>query len=626
MPIVVDFQTIPELFYELSLKWKDQPKTAFAYKPDPASAYKEIKWDKFYKDVMSLAAYMMHAGLKKGDRFAILSENRYEWAVADYAGQLIGGINVSLYATLPPEQCAYIINDSGSKFLFVSTGLQLKKAVEIEGKCRSMKQIIAFDQPRNESHAAHKKVRMWETVIEEGRQVFQKYRDKIEAIRQEIKPDDISTFIYTSGTTGHPKGVMLTNQNLVSNVTAAHKVIDIDYTDRTLSFLPLCHAFERVAGYYAIMAAGAEIYYAESVDTVSKNLTEARPSVVISVPRLFEKMYNIVLKNVQEGSPIKKKIFNWSMSVGKKALKSNNPFVQFQKKLADKAVFDKLQERTGGRVRLFVSGGAALPAEIGNFFQAAGLRITEGYGLTETSPVMSVNPYKKERYGTVGHILPGVTVGIQRVEDNKLLAQISGEDYPTRLSSDEGEILCKGPNVMKGYHNKKKETAEVIDKDGWFHTGDIGRFVDGYLQITDRLKHMIVNAGGKNIYPGPIEDTIKTSMYVDQAVVVGEAQQFMSALIVPDFDAVRGYCRQNNIEAKNTNMELIKQPEVNKLFDKELRLMNKKLASHEKVRQFRLLLEPFTVENGMLTPTMKVKRKVLEREYADVIEEIYKEK
>lgn len=626
MPTVVDFQTIPELFYELSLKWKDQPKTAFAYKPEPQEAYKEIKWDKFYKDVMALAAYMMHAGLKKGDRFAILSENRYEWAVTDYAGQLVGGINVSLYATLPPEQCAYIINDSGSKFFFVSTGLQLKKAVEIESECKSIKQIIAFEQPRNAAHAGHKKVRLWDAVIEEGRQVFQKYKDKIEAVRQQIGPEDLSTLIYTSGTTGHPKGVMLTNNNLVSNVKAAHQVIDINYTDRTLSFLPLCHAFERVAGYYAIMAGGAEIFYAESVDTVSKNLTEARPTVVISVPRLFEKMYNIVLKNVQEGSPVKKKIFNWSMKVGKKALTSNSAITQLQKKIADKAVFDKLQARTGGRVKLFVSGGAALPAEIGNFFQAAGLRITEGYGLTETAPVMSVNPSKRERYGTVGHILPGVTVGIQRVEDNKLMAQISGDDYPTRLSSDEGEILCKGPNVMKGYYNKKKETAEVIDKEGWFHTGDIGRFVDGYLQITDRLKHMIVNAGGKNIYPGPIEDTIKTSMYVDQAVVVGEGQQFMAALIVPDFDAVRGYCRQNDIEAKNTNMELIKQQEVHKLFDKELRMMNKKLASHEKVRQFRLLLEPFTVENGMLTPTMKVKRKVLEREYADIIAEIYEEK
>lgn len=625
MPTVVDFQTIPELFYELSLKWKEQNKTAFAYKPEPTAVYKEIKWNKFYKDVMALAAYMMHAGLKKGDRFAILSENRYEWAATDFAGQLVGGINVSLYATLPPDQCAYILNDSGAKLFFVSTGLQLKKALQVEGECKSVKQIIAFDAPRQQELAEHKKVQLWDSVMAEGREVYQKYHDKIEQVRQQITPGDISTFIYTSGTTGHPKGVMLSNENLVSNVKAAHKVIDVGPEDRTLSFLPLCHAFERVAGYYAMMAAGAEIFYAESVDTVSKNLGEARPTVVVSVPRLFEKMYNIVLKNVQEGSPIKKKIFNWSMKVGKKALTNDGALTRFQKKLADKAVFDKLQERTGGRVKLFVSGGAALPAQIGNFFQAAGLRITEGYGLTETAPIMSVNPYKKERYGTVGHVIPGVTVGIQRVEDNKILAQISGEDYPTSLSSDEGEILCKGPNVMQGYYNKKKETNEVIDSDGWFHTGDIGRFVDGYLQITDRLKHMIVNAGGKNIYPGPIEDTIKTSMYVDQAVVVGEGQQFMAGLIVPDFEAVRGYCRQNNIEAKASNQELIKQPEVNKLFDRELRLMNKKMASHEKVRQFRLLLEPFTVENGMLTPTMKVKRKVLEQEYADIIADIYKE-
>ncbi len=624
MPTVVNFKTIPELFYELSLKTKGRNKTAFAYKPGPNEAYQEIRWEKFVKDVHALAAYMMDAGLKKGDRFAILSENRYEWAVTDFAGQIIGGVNVSLYATLPAEQCEYIINDSGSKLFFVSTGIQLRKAVEVKGNTKSVTQIIAFDTPPGKNLLEHKFVHLFDDVLEKGREMYTKYADKITAALKDIKPEDISTFIYTSGTTGHPKGVMLTNANLVSNVNAAHQVIDIGPEDRTLSFLPLCHAFERVGGYYAILAGNAEIFYAESVDTVSKNLTEARPTVVISVPRLFEKMYNIVLKNVQEGSALKKGIFNWGINIGRKSQDSSNPLVKIQKKIADKLIFDKLKERTGGRVRIFVSGGAALPSEIGSFFQAAGLRITEGYGLTETSPVMSVNPFGKERYGTVGHVIPGVTVGIQRVEDSRLIAELSGEDYPSKLTSEEGEILCKGPNVMLGYYNKKKETKEVIDSDGWFHTGDIGRFVDGYLQITDRLKHMIVNAGGKNIYPGPIEDNVKTSMYVDQAVVVGEGQQYMAALIVPDFEALRGWCKQHDIDA-GTDHELTQLEEIRKLFDKELKTMNKKLASHEKVRKFKLLTEPFTVENGILTPTLKVKRKVLEQRYADLIASIYKD-
>ncbi|MCH8569746.1 MAG: long-chain fatty acid--CoA ligase [Balneolales bacterium] len=625
MSLIVDFNTIPEMFYELSMKWKGKQKTAFAFKPSGDEPYSEIKWEKVIKDVNALSAYMLDNGMKPGDRFAILSENRYEWAVVDFAGQLAGGINVSLYATLPPEQCEYIINDSESKFFFVSTGIQLKKAVEIKSNTKSVKQIIAFDTPPNKSLLEQKDVFLFDQVLEKGREKFQEYADRIVEIRSNVKPEDTSTFIYTSGTTGNPKGVMLSNNNLVSNVKAAHKIIDIGPDDRTLSFLPLCHAFERVAGYYAIMGGGAEIFYAESVDTVSKNLTEARPTIVISVPRLFEKMYNIVLKNVQAGSNIKQGIFNWSINVGRKSVKSDGFILGLQKKIADRLVFNKLKERTGGRVRIFVSGGAALPADIGNFFQAAGLRITEGYGLTETSPVMTVNPFGGERYGTVGHVLHGVTVGIQRVADGKVIAQLSGDSYPSNLSSEEGEILCKGPNVMQGYYKKEKETKEVIDDDGWFHTGDIGRFDNGYLQITDRLKHMIVNAGGKNIYPGPIEDGIKTSLYVDQAVVVGEAQQFMSALIVPDFEALRGYCKQNNIEAARTDHELINQEEIKKLFDKELRLMNKKLASHEKVRQFRLLLEPFTVENGILTPTMKVKRKVLEQRYADLIAQIYAE-
>jgi long-chain acyl-CoA synthetase len=622
MPLAVQFDTIAELFTNLSHKYKGQNKTVFAYKPGPNDPYKEIDWDTFNDDVYNLAAYYIEKKVKKGDRVAILSENRYEWAVMDMALQVVGGVNASLYSTLPANQCEYIIKDSGAKIFFVSTGIQLKKAVEIFDACKDLTTVIAFDQPQNEKLLEPSFVYKFEGVIAEGKKLVDKHMPEIKKRVKALKATDLATLIYTSGTTGEPKGVMLTHDNICSNVKAAHMVLDLSETDRTLSFLPLCHSFERTGGYYAMLAGGAEVYYAESVDTVSKNLVEARPTVVVSVPRLFEKIFNLIQKGVNEAGGAKAKIFNWATGVGERYAKGERGLVSIQQKIADKLVFSKLRERFGGRVRMFVSGGAALPADIGHFFAAAGMRITEGYGLTETSPVMTVSPWGKERYGTVGHVVPGVTVGIQRVEDNKIIAQLSGDDYPSTLSSAEGEILCKGPNVMQGYWGKKKDTAEVIDKDNWLHTGDIGRFVDGYLQITDRLKHMIVNAGGKNIYPGPIEDMMKSSIWIDQVVVLGEQQNYMAAIIVPDLEVAASYCRTNEIKFKSEE-DLIKVKEVVDAVDKELKQLNKKLASHEKIRKFRLISTPFGIETGELTPTLKVKRRVVYDKYSELIDEIY---
>jgi long-chain acyl-CoA synthetase len=293
-----------------------------------------------------------------------------------------------------------------------------------------------------------------------------------------------------------------------------------------------------------------------------------------------------------------------------------------QKKLADKLVFDKLKERTGGRIRFFVSGGAALPAEIGHFFMGAGLHIIEGYGLTETSPVMCCNTYGDEKMGTVGKVLPGVTVAIQRLEDSKIIAEISGENYPTDHNSEQGEILCKGPNVMKGYWKNDEATREMIDDDGYLHTGDVGKFVDGKLQITDRIKHMIVNAGGKNIYPGPIEDLFKTSKWIDQLVVVGERQPYMAALIVPDFEALEEHAEEEGIEYDSIE-DLIQKDEVQKIYSKEVRSHSKDLASHEKIRDFRIVPNEFTVETGELTPTLKIKRRIVEDKYGHLINDIF---
>ena len=373
-----------------------------------------------------------------------------------------------------------------------------------------------------------------------------------------------------------------------------------------------------------MMAGGAEIYYAESVDTVARNMLEAHPTIVVSVPRLFEKIYNLVTKNVQKGSAVQQAIFDWALSVGEKYWKGKRGIVSVQKTIADKLVFDKLKERTGGNIKFFVSGGAALPSEIGAFFMSAGLNILEGYGLTETSPVMCCNRYGEEEMGTVGKVINGVTVGIQRLDDNEIIATLSGEEYPSDLTSEQGEILNRGPNTMKGYWKNEEATKEMIDDDGWLHTGDVGRFVNGRLQITDRIKHMIVNAGGKNIYPGPIEDMFKTSKWIDQLVVVGEKQAYMAALIVPDFEALESHARQNDIQFDDIEDLLDKESIIN-LFSKELRSFSKELASHEKIRDFRLLPQEFSVETGELTPTLKVKRRVIEDKYGHLIEDIFSE-
>jgi long-chain acyl-CoA synthetase len=619
---VVPFQTIPQLFDNLSAHYAGKEKTAFGFKPSVNVPYTEITWDDFTDDVNSIASYLISTGVEKGDRIAILSENRYEWAVVDMAIHSVGAVNVGLYATLPHDQCAYILQDSGSKVFFVSTGIQQKKAIQVFDDCPDLKQVIAFDEPKNAKYLENDFLTLYDEIKQKGYHRIGRHITEIEERREAVSEQDIATLIYTSGTTGKPKGAMLSQKNICSNVRAALKRIPIKETDRTLSFLPLCHAFERTGGYYAVMSSGAEIFYAESVDTVAKNMTEAHPTIVVSVPRLFERIYNLILKSLEDGTEIKRKIFNWALDVGEQYWNGKRGFITIQKNVADKLVFDKLKERTGGRIRFFVSGGAALSPSVGKFFFSAGLPILEGYGLTETAPVISANPFGEERLGTVGHVFPGVTIAIQSLNDGKILARLNGDNYPSDLTSEPGEIICSGPNIMQGYWKNEEATKEVIDTEGWFHTGDVGRFVDGYLKITDRIKHMIVNAGGKNIYPGPIEDLLKTSMWIDQIVLLGESQSYISALIVPDYDRLKNYAKNNDISYDSTE-ELLGHEKIQEIYQKEVRSFSKQLASHEKVRKFRLLPNEFTVESGELTPTLKVKRRIIEEKYSDLIEGIY---
>jgi long-chain acyl-CoA synthetase len=473
----------------------------------------------------------------------------------------------------------------------------------------------------------------WDDVLATGRDYWAENEAALTAAADEVTPDHPSALIYTSGTTGQPKGVVLTNRNFCSNVKAALQRVPFGEQDHHLSFLPLSHAFERTAGYTAVLAAGATISYAESVEAVSSNLQEVQPTVMISVPRMFEKVYNRVTKQVGEGGTVKQKLFEWAVRTGRKhaeAQQGEGPgpglWLKSQKALAHRLVFSTLHEKLGGNLRFAVSGGAALPKEIGTFFQAAGVTIIEGYGLTETAPVISVNPLDAPRYGTVGHILPGVSVAIQSLEEEQRVAEVNGNDYPTRATTTEGEILVKGPNVMKGYWEQPEETRAAFDPDGWYHTGDVGRFEEGYLQITDRIKHMIVSRGGENIYPGPIEDTFKTKAWIDQIIVIGEDRPFLSALVVPDFESLRMRARDHGIdESAYSDAELIEHEDVQDAMDRIFTEFNREATAHEKIRNFRLLAEPFTVEDGTLTPTLKLRRSVITERYADLIDAMYEE-
>jgi long-chain acyl-CoA synthetase len=618
MPAVVPFETTPQLFRNLSGHFGGKRRTAVSYMDRRTREWTPIPWEELTRLVESMAGYLYGEGIRAGDRVAILSENRPEWAIADLATQLLGAVNVSLYTSLPSSQVAYILKDSGSAVLVTSTGIQLKKAEEIFDECPDLRRVVTMSELRKD-HPVY--VQSWDQAIEAGQVVARESGVEIRALERAVRPDDLSALIYTSGTTGYPKGVMLTHRNFCSNVTAALERVPFGPDDHHLSFLPLCHSFERTAGYLAVLACGARITYAQSIDTVSRDLSEVRPTVLISVPRLFERVYNVILRSVEEGPSFRRRIFQWAVGAGERYARAarngrTGPVLRAERKLAGHLVFNKLHEKLGGNLRFAVSGGAALPRAVGEFFMAAGVTIIEGYGLTETAPVLTVNPVDHPRYGTVGHVLPGVTIGIQDVQNGAIKGLLRGEDYPSELSTVEGEIIARGPNIMRGYWNNETTSRESIDEDGWYHTGDVGRFDRGYLVITDRIKHMIVSKGGKNIYPGPIEELFKTETVIDQVMVVGEGREFLTALVVASEEAIRDL-------SAGREGDPLDSAALKEALDRIFRAYSRGAASHEKIRDFRIVREPFTVDNGMMTPTLKLRRRAIETQYADLIESMY---
>jgi long-chain acyl-CoA synthetase len=618
MPALVPFRTIPELFRNLTAHFAGQGRAMLTYKDKKSKQWVNLTYEDVQAQVEAFAGFLHARGIRPGDRVAILAENRPEWVVADLATQLLGAVNVSLYTTLPPSQVGYIVKDSGSKIFVVSTPMQLRKAEEVFDRCPELETLVAMEPRKDRTPQTV----TWDDALREGANHYKAHAAEIAALGEAVRPDDLCALIYTSGTTGVPKGVMLTHENFCENVNSSLGRLDFGPTDVHLSFLPLCHSFERTAGYTAVMSCGARIAYAESVDAVSKNLPEVQPTVLISVPRVFERVYAGVMKGLEGQSPAKVKIFDWAVRTGRKvaavraAGKTPGPILAAQQKVAHALVFSKLHEKLGGRVRFAVSGGAALPRHIGEFFEAAGLRIIEGYGLTETSPVLSFNPMHAPRFGTVGHVIPGVTIGIYR--EGQIIAQQKGDDYPSNLDTDEGEIVAKGPNIMRGYWGNDAATREAIDDQGWYHTGDVGRFEDGYLRITDRIKHMLVSKGGKNIYPGPIEDQLKgMSNLIEQLIVLGEGREFLTVLVVPNADAAKALTGETTDEAARAH------PKVEEELRKVIKAYSRTAASHEKVRDLRVLAEPFTIENEMMTPKMSLKRKAIEQHHAALIEGMY---
>jgi len=628
MPAQVEFNTIPQLFRRLCERYRGQERPVLRHK-ERGEGWHEITWEDLETRVQALSGYLHTSGVRKGDRVALLSENRPEWAITDLGTQLIGAANVSIYTSLPPSKIAYILRDSGARVCVVSVPVQRKKVEEIAEECPALEEVIVLSELPDDppSYMTH-----WADALDAGSDHLEENEELLTGIADDVGPDDPSALIYTSGTTGEPKGVVLTNRNFCSNVKAALQRVPFGEEDHHLSFLPLSHAFERTAGHTAVLAAGATISYAESVEAVTQNLKEVQPTIMISVPRMFEKVYDRVTKQVSEGGTVKQKLFEWAVRTGEEyadAQKDDSgpgPWLKTQKALAHRLVFSTLHEKLGGNLRFAVSGGASLPEEIGTFFQAAGVTIIEGYGLTETAPVISVNPMDAPRYGTVGHILPGVSVAIQPLDGEQLAGTINGNDYPTDTTTKEGEILVKGPNVMREYWDRPEQTRSVFDPEGWYHTGDVGRFDNGYLQITDRIKHMIVSRGGKNIYPGPIEERFKTQAWIDQIVVIGEDRPFLTALVVPNFDSLRMRARDHDIdESRYSTEELLEHDDVRSLFQQTFRDFNHNAAAHEKIRNFRLLASPFTVEDGTLTPTLKLRRSVITERYADLIDKMYEE-
>jgi long-chain acyl-CoA synthetase len=588
--------TIPQMFLNTTKTYVKND--LLAAKKD--GHYVPMPTEEFARRVRHLSLGLADMGLAPGEKLVIFSENRPEWTITDFAVLCAGGITVPIYTSLMPEQVKYIINDCDARIVVCSNRDLWLKVEAVRADLPSVHHFVLIDEEGPQG------VMTLSEIMARGKTLADKDAGLFDQKAMAVKPDDLASIIYTSGTTGVPKGVMLSHANFVSNSKALDAVTEFSVKDVILSFLPLSHVLERMTT-FSFLYKGASIYYAESIETVAENLLEVRPTIMISVPRLFDKIYAKVMDNVLAEPPLKRKIFFWALKVGKKygARKIRHQpipgWLSFRRGLAAKLVYGKILEKTGGRVHFFVSGGAPLSADVAEFFYAIGIVILEGYGLTETSPVLACNTFDKMKFGTVGPPVPGVEI---------------------RVAQD-GEILAKGPNIMKGYYKKPQETAEAFEN-GWFKTGDIGHIdKEGFLVITDRKKDILVTAGGKNVAPQPIENLLKTNPYIQTAVVVGGGRKFISALIVPEFDKLEAYAKSQGIPFADRR-DLVEREEIRSFMLAEVNRTTPNLASYERVKKIVLLEKDFDPDTE-LTPSLKVKRHIVEKVFKPLIDLLYKE-
>jgi long-chain acyl-CoA synthetase len=593
-----DLSTLARQFLNIVRSFPKE--SLLSYKKD--GSYVPISTAEFGDRVKHFSLGLKDLGLQKGDKLVILADNSPEWAMTDYACLCQGLVTVPIYTSLVPEQVHYIISDSDAKAVVCSSPALWEKITGIKNRLPGVKYYISIG-----TDAAPAGVLPMGRVMDRGRAAADKDAGLFERSAAAVKPGDLASIVYTSGTTGIPKGVLLSHGNFASNTNTLASIIKFTETDTNLSFLPLSHVLERMVT-LAFLSRGTSIAYAVSIETVGENLVEVKPTIMVSVPRLFEKIYARIMDTILKGSGLKKKIFFWALGVGKEygrlTLAGRKPGagLKLKRRIAHKLVFTKILEKTGGRVRFFVSGGAPLSKDIAEFFFAVGVWILEGYGLTESSPVLAANTFEDIKFGTVGKPIPGVEIKIQ----------------------PDGEIIARGPNIMQGYYKKPTETAEAL-RDGWLYTGDIGHLdKDGYLVITDRKKDLIITSGGKNIAPQPIENMLKQNPYIANAVIVGGTRRFISALIVPDFDKLEDYARKNGIAFKD-RAELVKTPRVIDFLREEVDRTTPFLASYEKVKKIMVLDRDFEIDAGEITPTLKVRRNIIETKYKSIIDSVYAE-
>jgi len=551
-----------------------------------------------------IAAGLYSLGVRRGDRVAILSESRPEWVLTDAGCMFATAIDVPIYPTLTPPQVRYILKDSGARVLVVQNEEKFLQVREAIAECEAIEHVVFFEKPGGGGTQGLSLAEL----EERGRALEESQPDLITDAAHQIKADELATIIYTSGTTGEPKGVMLTHENLVSNLIDSSSHLKFAGDDSALSVLPLSHVLERMA-MYMYLYHGMAAYFAESLDTIGPNLREVRPTIFVGVPRIFEKIFARVKEKTAEKGRLNLIVLNWAVRVGKDCARRSTrhqkipAILQLKRKIADKLIFSRIRAALGGCIRLLVSGGAALPEELALLYIGAGLPIVQGYGLTETSPVITAGMMEDNRVGTVGKPIRNVEV---------------------RIAAD-GEIESRGPNVMRGYYNKPEETRAVFTEDGWFKTGDIGAIDEGgFLHITDRKKELFKTSGGKYIAPQPIEQMIKGSRFVNQVVLVGNGRKFPAALIVPDWERVESYAQLKGVKAKN-HAELCKHPRIIDLFERQLAGLTTELAQYERVKKVALLENELTIEGGELTPTLKVKRRVVDEKYRGTIDALYAE-